>query len=247
MNFQGKRIVVTGGGSGIGSAISKALAEAGASVVITGRDQGKLDATAASHPGISGQICDGTRNEDVIALREMMDAGGGTDILINNAGVMHAFDVTGSFPLEKQLQEIAIDAAGPVRMIHHFLPGMLKRESAVIVNVSSGLAYVPFASAPIYSGSKSFVHAYTICLRSQLANTLVRVVELLPPVVDTPMTATLDWPKMPQEKLVADFMRGLRRGHDEITPGQSLQLKWLGRLLPGFIFGQLNKKPFFNS
>ena len=244
MNTQGKRIVVTGGSSGIGLALAQAFAEAGGHVVITGRSEARLTEAAASHANLTGMVCDVTRNEQVIALREAMDAGGGTDILVNNAGVMHAFDVTSEFPLETQLQEIDIDVAGPVRLVHHFLPGMLQRE-AMIVNVSSGLAYIPYAAAPVYSASKAFLHAYTQSLRAQLAGTSVRVVELLPPVVDTPLANGLDpsFARMSPETLAATFLSEVRRGQDEITPGQSRQLRWMSRLAPSFMFGQMNKSP----
>ncbi|MGB3496033.1 MAG: SDR family NAD(P)-dependent oxidoreductase [Elainellaceae cyanobacterium] len=242
MDLNGKRIVITGGGSGIGLAMARSLASEGAHVVITGRDQSKLAAAASHHPHISSQVCDVADETAVVVLREVMDAAGGTDMLVNNAGIMHAFDVTQSFPLEKQLQEIDIDVSGPVRLVHHFLPGMLKRES-VIVNVSSGLAYVPYAAAPVYSACKAFLHSYTQSLRSQLANTSVRVVELLPPVVDTPLAADLDpsFPRISPEKLVAAMIKGLKHNTDEITPGQSAQLKLMSRLAPGFLFQQMNK------
>lgn len=127
-------------------------------------------------------------------------------------------------------------------MIHHFLPSMLKRD-AMIINVSSGLAYVPFAQTPVYSAAKAFVHAYTQCLREQLRGTSVRVVELLPPVVDTPLAQGIDTPfaRMAPEKLAAALMRGLSRGEVEIAPGISTTLKWMSRLLPGFAFRQMNK------
>lgn len=171
-----------------------------------------------------------------------MEAGGGVDILINNAGVMHMFDVRQGHPLESQLHEIDIDVSGPVRLVHHFLPGMLERDS-VLVNVSSGLAYIPYAAAPVYSASKAFLHAYTQGLRRQLHGTSVRVVELLPPVVDTGMVSDLpaEFPRMPPEDLAQAFMKGLHGGSEEITPGQSGQLKFMRRLAPSFIFGQINK------
>jgi uncharacterized oxidoreductase len=243
MYLNGKRVVITGGGSGIGLAMARSLAAEGSHVVITGRDQTKLAAAAANHSNISFQVCDVADEAAVVALRDAMDAAGGTDMLINNAGIMHAFDVTQGFPLEKQLQEIDIDVSGPVRLVHHFLPGMLQRES-VIVNVSSGLAYVPYVSAPVYSASKAFLHSYSQSLRAQLANTSVRVVELLPPVVDTPLAAAVldpSFPRISPEKLVAALIKGLKNKTDEITPGQSAQLKLMSRLAPGFLFQQMNK------
>lgn len=244
MHFDGKRVVITGGSSGIGLAMARAFADQGGTVTITGRTESRLQQAASSHPAISGVVCDVANDEQVIALRDAVESQGGVDILINNAGVLLAFDVTKEFALESQLHEIGIDAAGPVRVVHHFLPGMLTRPS-VLVNVSSGLAYVPWAAAPVYSASKAFVHSYTQSLRAQLAGTSVRVVELLPPVVDTPMATELDlsFSKMAPEKLVSVFLHDLSRGKNEIAPGQSTQLKWLSRFAPRLIFGQLNKKP----
>ncbi len=244
MNLQDKRIVVTGGSSGIGLALAHRFAEEGGHVVVTGRSEPRLLKAAATHPRLTGVVCDVTREDDVVALRQRMDADGGTDVLVNNAGVMHAFDVTSGFPLEQQLDEIDIDVSGPVRLVHHFLPGMLGRPS-MIVNVSSSLAYVPYSAAPVYSASKAFLHSYTLSLRAQLAGTSVRVVELLPPVVDTPLADGLDpsFARMLPATLADRFLRAVQRGQDEITPGLSLQLKWMSRLAPGYLFGRLNKSP----
>ena len=242
MDFNHKHVLVTGGGSGIGLAISKAMAEAGARVTITGRDVRKLDAVTRDHPRIVGRVCDVTDDAAVIALRDELVAAGGIDILVNNAGVMDFFSVLEDHSLEQQIKEIDIDAVGPVRMIYHFLPSLLKRD-ATIINVSSGLAYLPYCKAPIYSAAKGFVHFYTQCLREQLKGTSVRVVELLPPVVDTPMGGGVKFPlpPMPPAKLVAALMQGLRRGKTEIAPGISILLKWMGRWVPRFGFSQLSK------
>ena len=244
MRFNGQRVVITGGSSGIGLAMARAFADRGATVIITGRTEARLRQAASSHPSISAVVCDVSDDEQVVALRDTVESHGGVDILINNAGVLLPFDVTKEFALQSQLHEIAIDAAGPVRVVHHFLPGLLTRPS-LLVNVSSGLAYVPYAAAPVYSASKAFLHSYTQSLRAQLAGTSVRVVELLPPVVDTPMAAELDpsFSRMSPEKLVAAFLHDLGRGKNEIAPGQSTQLKWLSRFAPRLIFGQLNKSP----
>ncbi|MEQ8672557.1 MAG: SDR family NAD(P)-dependent oxidoreductase [Aggregatilineales bacterium] len=242
MIFDQKRILITGGSSGIGLMMAQMLASEGAQVVITGRSEEKLNTAAETHANISSFVCDIASEDDIVRLRDAMETSGGVDVLINNAGVIHLFNVLEAFPLNKQLQEIDIDISGVVRMVHYFLPMLLKRES-VLVNVSSGLAYVPYAAAPVYSASKAFVHAYTESLRVQLANTSVRVVELMPPVVDTPMADVLDpsFPRMAPEKLVTAFIKGIKNNVDEITPGQSAQLKILRRLAPAFIFKQINK------
>lgn len=242
MNFKDRHVLVTGGGSGIGLAISQAMVAAGARVTITGRDAAKLEAVAREHRSINGHVCDVTDDAAVRSLHDELMAEGGIDVLVNNAGVMDFFNLLDGYPLESQRREIEIDAVGPMRMIHHFLPGMLNRETTII-NVSSGLAYVPFARAPVYSAAKAFVHAYTQCLREQLRGTTVRVVELLPPVVDTPLAAGIatPFPRMPPEELAAALMLGLRRGRSEIAPGISTPLKWMSRLSPALAFHQMNK------
>lgn len=242
MNVAGKRALVTGGTSGIGLHLALALAKEGASVFVTGRNTERVEEAAAQHPAIVGVVCDVTDDAAVQRLRAQLDAAGGLDLLINNAGVLHFFDVAEGYPLEHQAQEVAIDVVGPMRMVHHFLPDLLQRPS-VVVNVSSALAYVPFAAAPVYSGAKAFVHAWTRSLRRQLHGTSVRVVELLPPVVDTPLAADLDpsFTRMPPEQLASAFLTGLKRGDTEITPGQSLLLKWLGRFAPGLAFWMVNR------
>jgi uncharacterized oxidoreductase len=242
MRLDGKRALITGGASGIGLALTRAMVAAGAEVHVTGRDQTKLDRVAAEHDRVTGHVCDVVDDDAVRKLKDTMIARGGIDVLINNAGVMALFNVAGGYPLGDQIQEINIDAVGPVRMVYHFLPSMLDRASTII-NVTSGLAYVPYAKAPVYSAAKAFVHAYTMCLREQLRGSSVRVVELLPPVVDTPLAEGIEtpFPRMPPEKLAAALMSGLRRGKTEIAPGISGPLGWMARLSPGIAFWQLNK------
>lgn len=242
MNPAGKRALVTGGSSGIGLALALALARAGAEVFITGRDAARLEAAAQAHPAITGVVCDVTDDAAVQRLLARMIAEGGVDLLVNNAGVMHFFRVADGYPLDAQAREVDIDVLGPMRMVHHFLPGMLKRPSA-LVNVSSGLAYAPYAAAPVYSGAKAFIHAWTRALRRQLRGSSVRVIELLPPVVDTPLADGLDpsFDRMPPERLAQRFIEGLMRGQPEITPGQSVVLKWLSHVAPGLVFWMLNR------
>ena len=197
---------------------------------------------AEAHSGIEAMVCDVTDSEQIASVRARVADRGGIDMLVNCAGVMHFFDVTTGYPLERQLQEIDIDVAGPVRMVDAFLPDLLERPSA-IVNVGSGLAFVPFAAAPVYAGAKAFVHAWMVSLRAQLKGTSVRVIELLPPVTDTPLAAGLNpsFARMAPEALVQAFILGLQRGRDEIAPGASAQLRWLSRVAPGLIFSLLNR------
>lgn len=242
MNLDGARVLITGGSSGIGLAVARAMASRGASVTITGRDATRLEAVSSEQSSVRGVVCDVTDSAAVRRLRDELVTEGGIDVLVNNAGVMHFFDVTDGFPLDRQLAEVDIDVNGPIRLVDAFLPSLLERPS-VIVNVSSGLAWVPYVAAPVYSGAKAFVHAWTVALRAQLADTSVRVVELLPPVTDTPLANGLNagFARMPAEKVAAALLRGLDRDADEIAPGSAAPLQWLARLSPRLALRLLNR------
>ena len=248
MKKSNKVILITGGSSGIGLALAKIFLENENTVIITGRNLSKLEAAKKENAGLHIMQNDVTNDSDIQTLvTRTADDFGGIDVLVNNAGIYHGFDLNKeNHPLEKQLSEIDIDFAGPVRMVHYFLPQLKKSDEAAIVNVSSGLAFVPLSQAPVYSATKAAVHAWTQSIRLHLKPANIKVLELLPPVVDTEMVADLsgDIPKkMPPRELAEAFWKGYINNKDEITPGLSGQLKLMRRLAPSFIFSQLNKQP----
>lgn len=247
MKESNKVVLITGGSSGIGLALAKIFLENKNTVVITGRNINKLEAAKKENPGLHIMQNDVTSNSDIQALVDRTQSEfKGIDVLVNNAGVYHGFDLNKeNHPLEKQLSEIDIDFAGPLRMVHYFLPQLKKSDEAAIVNVSSGLAFIPLSQAPVYSATKAAVHAWTQSIRLHLKPANIKVLELMPPVVDTEMVADLsgDMPKkMAPRDLATAFWKGYAKNQVEITPGLSGQLKMMRRLAPGFIFGQLNKQ-----
>lgn len=242
-------VLITGGSSGIGLALAKKFLANGNTVIITGRDLAKLEKVRAEHPEMHTIQSDVTSENDVIALVNTMDQRfGGIDVLVNNAGIMLLLD-TGNEAneLSRQFAEIEINFHSPIRLVHHFLPQLKKSKAAAIVNVSSGLAYVPFAQAPVYSANKAALHFWTRSLRLQLKLHNISVLELLPPVVDTPLAHRADIAEddflkpMPPEKLADAFWKGYLTNKEEITPGITTALKIMSRLAPKFIFKQLNK------
>jgi len=224
-------------------------------VIITGRNLSKLEAVQKDFPKIQIFQSDVTDDADVRVLADdIQEKFGGIDILINNAGIMNLVDAGNeSNDLQKQIQEIEINYNSPIRLLHYFLPQLKNSKNAVLVNVSSGLAYVTFSQAPVYSGTKAALHFWTQAIRPQLKPHNIKVVELLPPVVDTPLAHEADIAEddnlkpMPPEKLADIFWKDYINGKEEITPGISKQLKLMSRLAPKFIFKQLNKKPIPNN
>ena len=251
MKQSNQTVLITGGASGIGLALAKKFLANDNTVIITGRDLTKLENVKKENPKIHIFQSDVTHDGEVRLLKDTIKQKfKSLDVLINNAGIMNLVD-TGKEEndLQKQMQEIEINYKSPIRVLHYFLPLLKKSSNAVLVNVSSGLAYVPFAQAPVYSGTKSALHFWTKSIRLHLKPHKIKVVELLPPVVDTPLAHGADIAEddnlkpMPPEKLADIFWKGYMKGAEEITPGISNALKIMSRLAPAFIFKQLNKQP----
>ncbi|MEQ8238102.1 MAG: SDR family NAD(P)-dependent oxidoreductase [Cyclobacteriaceae bacterium] len=245
-----QKVLITGGGSGIGLALAKKFLSKEHTVIITGRNLSKLEKVKAELPDIHIFQSDVTNAVEVrILVDDLQHKFGGIDVLINNAGIMNLLDAADeNNDLQKQFEEIEINYHAPIRMLHYFLPQLKKSKNATLINVSSGLAYVPFAQAPVYSGTKAAVHLWSQAIRPQLKRHNIKVVELLPPVVDTKLAKDADLKDdnlkpMTTEKLATIFWKDYTNGKEEISPGLSSQLKLMSRLAPKFIFNQLNKEP----
>jgi len=187
MNPSGNTILITGGGSGIGRALAEALHALDNRVIIAGRRREALEATTAANPGMASLTLD---VEDPAAIRafarEVTAAHPALNVLVNNAGIMRAEN------LEAQPEHlgdaeamVTTNLLGPIRLIAALLPSLQKQPRSTIINVSSGLAFVPLALTPTYSATKAALHSYTQALRHQLKGTSTEVIELVPPGVQT--------------------------------------------------------------
>lgn len=247
---QSKQIIlITGGGSGIGLALAEKFLSNDNTVIIIGRNLTKLEKVKAELSKIHIYQSDVTKDEEVKKLvNDIQNEFDGIDVLINNAGTMGLLDTGNeSNDLKKQFDEIEINYHSPIRMLHYFLPQLKKSKNAVLVNVSSGLAYVPLAQSPVYSSTKAALHSWTNAIRPQLKPHNIKVIELLPPVVDTKLAQDADMQEsikpISPEKLADIFWKDYLKGKEEIAPGGSKVLKMMSRLAPKFIFKQLNKQP----
>ena len=172
--------------------MAEALHSRGSTVIVCARDEQALSATADRLPGVVALPCDlvdKQQREDLAAevLRRFPDL----DILVNNAGIQRYVDLKkGYAELKSGEDEIAINFVAVVELTALFIGHLLNRRSAAVINVSSGLGFMPMLSTPIYSATKAAVHTYTLVLRQQLAGTSVRVVEIVPPMVDTNLNRT---------------------------------------------------------
>lgn len=246
MKLSGRTILITGGSVGIGLAFAAKFLELGNEVIITGRRADKLAEAQAKHPKLHTFVSDVA---DPVAVQKLADELAERfpklDVLMNNAGVMvHRNSARGASDLVALTSELDINLAGTIRMVSAFVDRIVAAKGTIL-NVSSGLAFVPLASSPIYCATKAAVHSYTVSLRFQLADAGVEVIELAPPAVDTELNAAMpkdgDVKLMSVEDLVAASFAGLSSGAVEIRPGQANQLHWMSRIAPGFINAQLAK------
>lgn len=248
MKLEGRTILITGGTSGIGFELAKQLLARRNTVLITGRDQGKLNEAKSSLPGVHALQSDAGKPEEIQFLLQQITAEfPAFDTLINNAGIMRNLDMNEPRPLADVTRELNLNLHGPIQMVQEFLPHLKSRPNALIVNVSSGLAFVPFPLSPVYSAAKAGLHAFTRCLRVQLKGSTVAVVELAPPGVETKLfrgefEKELKGQKgMPVDVLVRKAIAGIEAGKAEVRPGQSNLLYLLSRLAPSLPFGQMAK------
>jgi uncharacterized oxidoreductase len=248
MKLEKRTVLITGGTSGIGLELAAQLLQRDNTVIVTGRDQEKLDATKRALPGVHTVNSDVSDPGAIAALHgKVMAEFPALDTLINNAGIMRNLNLSQDRDLNDVTREIEINLSGPVRMVQQFLPHLLTRDSALIVNVSSGLAFIPFPMSPIYSATKAGIHAFTQCLRVQLDGTPVTVIELAPPAVETPLLRGEFAQEMKDQKgmdvriLASRAISGIEAGKLEIRPGLSNVLKAMSRLAPQLMLKQMPK------
>lgn len=188
MKTTGNTILVSGGGSGIGLALAQRWHDAGNSVIITGRNAAKLDAAIAGRANMSAVALDVT-DADAIAVfaKEIVAKHPGLNVLVNNAGIMSAEDASARRDLAEAEATVVTNFLGPIRLTDALIDHLAAQDDAAIVNVTSGLAFVPLPKAPTYSATKAAMHSYSVALRIQLEGK-VEVIELAPPAVRTDLT-----------------------------------------------------------
>jgi uncharacterized oxidoreductase len=246
MKLNQKTILITGGTSGIGLEMAKQLLARDNTVIITGRDNAKLETTKQMLHGVHAFQSDVSDPNAIVMLhKNVLEQFPKLDVLINNAGIMRNLNLNLERDVFDVTKEIEIGLSGPIRMVQQFLPQLKTRQNALILNVSSGLAFIPYPISPVYSAAKAAIHAFSQCLRVQLEGTNITVVELAPPGVETPLfrgefaEETRGQKGMSVTELVKAAITGIESGRLEIRPGLSNVLNLMSRIAPAFMLRQI--------
>ena len=232
MDLNGKTALVTGGTDGIGAEIARQLRGRGAIVIVAGRDPGRVK--AAQDAGFEAVRADLTTAEGVDALVGSL-GGRAIDILVNNAGMGAEYDFRVAQPdVAAADAAIFLNLNAPIRLITALMTMLRSRSEAAIVNVTSGLAIAPRAGGPVYCATKAGLRSFTQALRAQLKGTSVRVIEALPPVVETRMTAARGGKKMSAAECARQIVEGIEKDKPEISVGLTKVLQAIHSVSPAY-------------
>ncbi|XYH98543.1 SDR family oxidoreductase [Sorangium sp. So ce1128] len=240
MQLSGNTVLITGGSSGIGLALTERFLAAGNRVIITGRREGLLEDVRRRFPAVITQVSDsGSAADRAQLVAELTQRFPDLNVVINNAGIQRKVDLLRSEPWDDTRQEIAINLEGPIHMASLLLPHLLKQARPVLINVSSGLAFVPLTAAPVYSATKAALHSFTLSLRHQLRKTPVTVVEIIPPAVRSNLGGAHDF-GVPTGEYADSVMQQLGEGRLEVTYQFSARSSQASRAEADEMFKQLN-------
>ena len=186
MRTTGRTVLITGGTSGIGHGLAVKLHRAGSTVIVGGRRTDLLDEIVAANPGMDSVVLDVADPASIAAaFASVTRSHPDLDVVVTMAGIMEPENLLDASFLETSERVITTNLLGTIRTVAAFLPFLQQQTDAVLMTVSSGLAFVPLSMTPTYCATKAAVHSFTESLRVQLADTNVGVLELIPPAVGT--------------------------------------------------------------
>jgi uncharacterized oxidoreductase len=230
MKLAGNTVLITGGATGIGFVLAEAFLKEGSIVLICGRREARLAEAKKRHPALHTRVSDIAKEEDRRTLGDWAISHN-VNILINNAGVQREVDFTrGLEALTEGDNEIRCNLEGPLYLTALLLPHLLSRQNAAIINVSSGLGFIPIARMPVYCATKAALHSFTLSLRHQLSRRGIKVFEVIPPTVDTELDREARARRgqtdrgIPAQDVADAVMKGMAEDRLEIPVGMAANL-----------------------
>ena len=222
MELAGKTALVTGGTDGIGLEIARQIRAKGTSVIVAARRADLLEsATAEGLEAIAADLSTATGCAALVAAFGDRPI----DLLVNNAGMHGNFGPGEPLDLDYTDKAIFLNLNAPMHLIGLMLGALKARPEAMIVNVTSGLAIAPRGGGPVYCATKAGLRSFTQALRYNLRDTNVRVVEALPPIVETALTAERGKGKMSAKECARQILIAIEGNHAEANVGQTKILR----------------------
>jgi len=248
MEMSGNVVLITGGATGIGYAMAESFLEAKNEVILCGRREERLLEAQKKHPDCQIRVCDVAEEADRRALVDWTTTNfSNVNVLVNNAGVQRDIDFTnGIAGFLAGESEIKINLEAQIVLSGLFIPYLTGKKNAAIINVTSGLGFVPAARMPVYSATKAGMHAFSMALRQQLLKLEIRVFEVVPPAVDTELNLEGRAKRgnfkadLKPEEFVASVMKGLKNDVLEIGYGMTEGLIKASRAELDKSFQQMN-------
>lgn len=186
MTLSQQTILITGATSGIGLHLAIRLHQLGNQVIACGRNQQQINDLATEHAGMATHLCDITDEQQRRELATWATAHyPALNVVINNAAIMQLVDLTQPVDPAKVMTELTTNLLAPIHLGGLFVEHLQRQPIAALVNVTSGLAFTPLATVPVYCATKAAMHSFSVSQRHQLRNTSVRVFEIIPPAVKT--------------------------------------------------------------
>jgi len=231
-----KTILITGGGSGIGEALVSNLSKEN-KIIICGRSESKLQKVTNANRGVSYYVADVSNANQIDELFERISSDGIVlDVLINNAGIVEIWDITKTALSSSQIfEKVNTNLSGAIAVTQKFISQANRSIENIIVNVTSEVALFPIPILPLYATSKAGLRVFTLVLRAQLKNTNFKVIEILPPAVDTAMPKELgNTGKLVNADIFAkSIIASINKGKSEFAPGANVfLLKFFSKFLP---------------
>ena len=243
MDLKNNTVLITGGSSGIGLELAGRLIENKNKVIICGRSLEKLERARIAIPNLHAIQCDLSDRDDCKKLINTIKTEyPEINVLINNAAIVHTDELLGGNQMiEKAEKEFQTNTLAPIQLIDGLLDTLMSNPKPSIVNVTTGLAYVPKAAYPYYNATKAALHSYTQVLRYQVRSEKIKIVEAMFPAVDTPWHKG-EVPKIaiPVNRAVSELISGLENDMDEIRIGKVKLIYWISRISPGLAFKKIN-------
>jgi uncharacterized oxidoreductase len=218
MKLTGNTIFITGSTSGIGRSLAEALHKRGNQVIVSGRRKNHLAEVTKANPGMQSiELNIEDPKSIAAAAKKLIAEYPNLNVLVNNAGIMRADDAAAPIDEITLLSTVTTNLLGPIRMTSALIDHLKKQLAATVINVSSGLAFVPLASSAVYSATKAALHSYTQSMRYKLKATSVAVLELAPPWVQTDLLNSKDEPRaMPLPQFIEEAVTVLGTDAQEV-------------------------------